>query len=97
MNSEFFTPHLRPIFLRNTCEKSSLLLNMNTLTPCYLPIKLIPFTCIFFQGLGHKPAVAIMQKHYLVDICDKFLLHYDGTAYLSESLVSLILSSVNSY
>ena len=45
--------------LRNTCEKSSLLLNMKTLAPCNFPIKLNSFTCIF-QGLGGKSVEALL-------------------------------------
>ena len=57
--------------LRNTCEKSSLLLNMNTLAPCNSPITLIPFACIL-QELDLMSAKGILYKDYLVDICDRF-------------------------
>ena len=57
--------------LRNTCEKSSLLLNMNILAPCNFPITLIPFACIL-QGIDLMSAIGILYKDYLVDICDRF-------------------------
>ena len=64
--------YLRPISLRNACEKSSLLLNMNTFAPCNFTRTLIPFACIL-QGLDLMSAIGILQKHYLVDICDRLL------------------------
>ena len=63
--------YLKPTSLKNTCEKSSLLLNMNTLAPCQFPITLIPFACIF-QGFDLKSVIGILHKNYLIGICDRF-------------------------
>ena len=54
--------YLRPISLRNTCEKSSLLLNMVTLAPCNVPITLIPFAFVL-QGLDLMSAIGTLHKH----------------------------------
>ena len=63
--------YLRPISLRNTCEKSSLLLNINMLAPCNFPITLI--LCAYFtRTWSYVSNIGILHKHYLVDIRDSF-------------------------